>query len=154
VLARADERPLFLAQLARAATQFAPPLGAFGRLGPRARTVDLKRGGLAAIVLLGRLSALAGRSPARSTLDRLVAGEAAGAIGAESAESLADAFRLLMRLRLREQIRAHAAGEPVGDAVRLRGLSSLERSWLRDAMRAIVDVQEATALRYNTRALA
>ena len=49
----------FLAQMARAAVTFTPPLGLFGRLRTKDSTLDVKRGGIAAIVLLARLYGLA-----------------------------------------------------------------------------------------------
>jgi CBS domain-containing protein len=49
----------FLAHMAKAAVRFRPPVGPFGRVSARHRDIDLKRGGIAAIVLIGRLYALA-----------------------------------------------------------------------------------------------
>ena len=57
-------------QMARAAVTFRPPHGWFGRLRIRGSTLDVKRGGTAAIVLLARLYALIARSTEHSTVLR------------------------------------------------------------------------------------
>jgi CBS domain-containing protein len=142
-------RPLFLFGLARAALRFRPPLGIFGRLRDQHGAVDLKRGGLAAIVLVGRLAGIAARSPARSTLDRLRDGAAADALARDTAEALADSFRFLMRLRLRRQLQALAVGGEPGNSVDLASLSDLERRRLREAFRAVADAQRSVGTRYG-----
>jgi CBS domain-containing protein len=149
VLLDAAERPLFLFQLARAALRFRPPLGLFGRVRGERGAIDLKHGGLAAIVLIGRLAGLAAGSRSRTTLDRLRDGAAAAVLARDTAEALADSFRLLMRLRLRAQLEAVAAGEPPGNAVDLTSLTDLERRRLREALRAVADAQRAVATRYR-----
>ena len=143
-------RQLFLVQLARAATKFSPPLGPFGRIRTDGGSVDLKRGGIAAIVLLARLYALAARSLARSTLERLEAAAQAGTLSRGGAEALADAFRYLTHLRLREQLRRLAAGGQPDNRVPFGGLSPLEQRRLRDALRTVVELQRATARSFHT----
>jgi CBS domain-containing protein len=142
-------QPLFVFQLARAALRFRPPLGLFGRVRDQRGVVDLKRGGLAAIVLIGRLAGIAGDSTARSTLDRLRDGAASGALGRDTAETLADGFRFLMRLRLGRQLQALAAGREPGNSVDLASLSDLERRRLREAFRAVADAQRSVGMRYG-----
>jgi CBS domain-containing protein len=147
-LRESAREPLFLVQVARAALRFRPPLGVFGRVRADEGEIDVKRGGLAAIVLIGRLAGLAARSPARSTLERLRDGAAARALGADTAEALADSFRFLTGVRLRQQLRTLAAGGEPGNAVSLASLSDLERRRLREALRAVADAQRAVATRY------
>jgi CBS domain-containing protein len=149
VVREAADQSLFLSHMARAALRFRPPLGLVGRVRAEHGRVDLKRGGLAALVLLARLVSLASRSPARSTVDRLRVGAQAGVIGHETAEALIDAFRLLMRLRLREQLRSLAAGSEPGNAVALATLTSLEQRRLREAFRAVAEAQKAVGLRFH-----
>lgn len=136
--------------MARAALRFEPPLGLFGRIRAEGGAVDLKRHGTAAIVLLARLYALAARSTARSTQERLAAAATAGTLSGSGAQALAEAFRFLMGLRLREQLRSTAAGREPDNRVALDALSSPERRRLREALRAVADIQEATVLRYRT----
>jgi CBS domain-containing protein len=139
----------FLVQLARPAVAFRPPLGAFGRL-PRRRAVDLKRGGLAPVVLLGRLFGLAAGSAARSTPARLEDAVAAGVLSRASADALLDALRVLTRLRLDAQLAALAAGEEPAALVDAAALPAPERRRLRDALREVAGVQQATRLRFRT----
>lgn len=150
ILLTGGQRQLFLVQLARAATKFSPPLGAFGRIRTYEGSVDLKRGGIAAIVLLARLYALAAGSLARSTIERLDAAARAGILSRGGAEALADAFRYLMRLRLREQLRRVAAGDELDNRVALDVLSPLERRRLGDAFRTVLELQRVTARNFQT----
>lgn len=143
-------RPVFLFHLARAATRFRPPLRPASRIRARHGEVDLKRGGLAAIVLLARLGALTAGSTARGTLERLDAAAGAGALGPDTVEAVGDAFRFLMRLRLREQFRSLEAGREPANSVRTDSLSPLERRRLREAFKAVADAQRGVALRYRT----
>jgi CBS domain-containing protein len=150
VYLRAGERGLFLAHLARAGLKFQPPLGFFRRIRAEEGGVDLKKGGIAPIVALARLYALEVGTTARSTLARLEAAGQAGTLSREGAELLAEAFRFLLYLRLREQLRAYRAGETPGNRVRLERLSPLERRHLKEAFLAIRETQELTALRFQT----
>jgi CBS domain-containing protein len=148
ILQAGASRQTFLVQLARPAVGFRPPLRAFGRL--RRHHVDLKLGGIAAIVLLGRLYAFAAGSRARSTPERLDDAVAAGSLTRSGADALIDALRVLTRYRLRVQLEALAAGEEPTDRIAVHDLSVPERRRLRDALREIIPVQELTALRYRT----
>lgn len=150
VLLSGGRRPTFLVQLARPAVGFRPPLGVFGRIRAEDDKVDLKLGGIAAIVLLARLYALEAGSGARSTIERLDAAAERGTLTRTGAETLADAFRLLMRFRLRGQLRSLAAGRTPDNRVSLDDISPLERRRLRDALREIVPLQRSTELRWRT----
>jgi CBS domain-containing protein len=83
ILARAPQSRLFLAHLAKAATLNEPPLGFFrgfvlAKEGEHADTLDIKRGGIGAVVELARVHALALGSPAVHTATRLQAAVAGG----------------------------------------------------------------------------
>jgi CBS domain-containing protein len=150
----AAREPLFLAQFARASLGLRPPLGAFRQLKAEAGGVDVKKGGIAPIVGLARLYALEAGSTARSTLERLDVAAAAGTLSRSAADSLSEGFRFLFELRLREQLRARAAGEPPGSLVRLEALSPLERQHVKAVFVAIAEVQRATAIRHDVQRLA
>jgi len=94
--------------------------------------------------------ARAARSLARSTLERLEAAAQAGTLSRGGAEALADAFRYLTHLRLREQLRRLAAGGQPDNRVPFGGLSPLEQRRLRDALRTVVELQRATARSFHT----
>jgi CBS domain-containing protein len=148
ILVSGGRRSLFLHNLARAVLRFRPPLGPLGRIRPADGWIDLKAGGIAPIVMLARLYALAGGAAARPTLERLEAAADAGALSRAGAEILGESFRFLTRLRLQEQIRSLRRGEEPSNRVRLEALSPLERRRLLEALRAVRKQQDAAALRF------
>jgi CBS domain-containing protein len=141
------DRPRFLILMARAAVTFRPPLR-FGRIHPP--QVDLKRSGIAPIVLLARLYALAGGSLARHTLDRVEAAAASSQLSHRAAAQLSEAYRVLTELRLDGQLRASAAGRPPTNVVSLEELTAEQRSQLTDAFRVVREYQQVTELHFRT----
>jgi CBS domain-containing protein len=140
--------PVFLRYLARAALELRPP----GSLALRLRAaapVDLKLQGLAPVVYLARCYALEVGSRARSTRERLGAAVAAGLMGEEVFTTVSEAYRYLLGLRLRLQLRRSAEGRAVGNEVELPALSPAERSHLKEAFRAIKAWQEKAAYHYQ-----
>jgi CBS domain-containing protein len=148
ILVSGGRRALFLHNLARAALRFRPPLGPLGRIRTPDGWIDLKAGGIAPIVMLARVYALAGGAAARPTLERLEAAGGAGALSRAGAEILGEGFRFLTRLRLQEQIRSLRRGEEPSNRVRLDALSPLERRRLLETFRALRKQQDAAALRF------
>ncbi len=148
VLATGADSPRLMHGLATAATSFETPLGAFGRL-PRG-PVDLKRHGLAALVLLARFYGLAARSGAVRTVDRLAAAEAAGLLSGELVARLRTAYEVLADLRLAAQVAQVAAGRPITDRVDPDRLDDEQRTALREAFRAIRATQSVTAVTFRT----
>jgi CBS domain-containing protein len=144
----AADSPRLMHGLALAANGFPPPRLVFGRLpqGP----VDVKRTGLAPIVLLARLYGLRARSAAVATPDRLRAAARADALSAELTGRLIDAFGLLTRLRLATQLLQVGAGLRVCDQVVVDDLSDAEQDELRDAFRAVRAAQTATSVAFRT----
>lgn len=154
LLHRASGEQVFLAQLARNAIGFEPPLGAFRTIKLEDGGVDLKKGGLQPIVALARLLALAAGSDARPTLARLTAAADAGTLSREGAANLAEAFRFLLRLRLDDQLRARRESRPLDAVTSLDRLSALERQHLKAVFLAVRETQSAIRLRYATERLA
>jgi CBS domain-containing protein len=148
ILASGKHRPRFLIMLARAAVAFRPPIGLFGRLRVEDSAVDVKRAGIAAIVLLARLYALAAGSSARTTVLRLDA--AAGSIGRAKAARLTEGYRFLTGLRLRHQLEQTGRGVQADNLVPLAELNSHEQHRLREVLRAVRDLQDETASRFAT----
>lgn len=132
--------------LAVAANGFPTPLGAFGRL-PRG-PVDLKKAGLAPIVLLARLYALKAGVPEVGTQDRLVA--AAPVLGEELSARLREGYALMSRLRLANQIQQIDDREYLTDTIDPQELSAPEFEGLRDAFRAIKSAQSVTGVAFRT----
>ncbi len=141
---------VFLACMAKSALTFRPPAGLMMRLRGESSRVDMKLQGISPIVFLARCYGLEAGAQSPNTLDRLHAAVEGGLIGADAYETLAEAYRFLLRLRLREQIRMVSEGRPIVNMVSLSDLSSIERSRLKDAFRAIEVWQDRAAYHYQT----
>ncbi|HTT69576.1 MAG TPA: DUF294 nucleotidyltransferase-like domain-containing protein [Anaeromyxobacteraceae bacterium] len=148
VLARAQKAQTFLSAMAKAAMEFRPPATLFLRV--RGEEVDLKLQAISPIVFLARPYALEVGSPARNTLERLEAAVQAGLLSPDVRSTLREAYRFLLGLRLREQTHMLSAGKPVTNRIALSALSSIERSRLKDSLRAIRSWQETAAYHYRT----
>jgi CBS domain-containing protein len=148
VLLGGADSPRLLHGLAVAATSFPTALNAFGRLphGP----VDLKRTGLAPLVLLARLYGLDARSSAVGTRERLAATEQAGTLSEELIARLTEGFEVLTRLRLDAQVAQVRAGLALSDMVVVEDLTDDDRAALRESFRAVRAAQSVTAVRYRT----
>jgi CBS domain-containing protein len=143
LLASAQTVELFILHMLRTALLWGPPLGFFNRLRSDHGMVDIKRGGIAPIVSLARVGALAAGSHARSTLERLVvAGQSEAILSRDHATMLAEIFPFLLHIRLRQQLAALQAHQPVEHKVRLAELSTLERRHLKEAFVVIRQIQD------------
>lgn len=149
VLARTAQKPMFLRFLARSAMEFHPRPSLLLRLKGEASEVDLKLHGISPVVLLARCYGLEVGSRARSTLDRLDAAAKAGLMDEDVHASVSEAYRFLVGLRLRLQLRQLAEGRPSTSKVALSDLSAVERGRLKDAFRAIRGWQEKAAYHYQ-----
>jgi CBS domain-containing protein len=141
----------FLPALARAALAVRPPAGIVLRLRGESSTLDLKATGILPMVLLARCHGLAAGSAARGTVERLGDAARAGLLDAAAAAELAETYRFLLTLRLREQLAAIAAGRRPSDAVALAALPGMQRSRLKEAFREIRAWQERSADRFPAR---
>ncbi|MBV7412977.1 putative nucleotidyltransferase substrate binding domain-containing protein [Aeromonas sp. sif2433] len=139
------DRPDLLAEMARAAVAFHTPLTLFGRLAQEPEGLDLKRGGLFALVHGIRLLALEAKILETSTLGRIEALVACDRLSSDYGANLAEAFRLFVRLRLRSQLKG-------GDhRVRVDALSHSERDLLRHALHQVKKFQQWLALHFRLR---
>jgi CBS domain-containing protein len=149
IVSKAKEARSFLPAMAKSALTFKPPGGLLLRLRGDAR-VDLKLNGISCIVFLARVYGLEVGARSSNTIERLQAAAKAGLINQDTLETLAESYRFMLRLRLREQLRMLAQGKPVTNVISLADLSSLERSRLRDVFRAIESWQERATYHYRT----
>ena len=147
-LSRGADSPRLMHGLATAANSFPPPLHAFGRL-PRG-AVDLKKTGLAPIVLLARLYGLKAHSSAVGTDDRLADATKDGVLSDELTGRLREAYALLTRLRLQNQLRQIDAREYVTDTILMEELDDADHDDLRDAFKAIKSAQSVTSITFRT----
>ncbi len=150
VLETAARRPPFLRVLARAALDFHPPASLLLRL-KGLSSIDLKAHGIAPVAFLARCYGLELGGAPRSTLARLEAAARAGNLPEDVFAEVAEAYRFLVGLRLRLQLRNVAAGEPARSAVAPGDLGALERTRLKDALRAVRGLQEAGELHFKTK---
>lgn len=150
VLGKAAERPLFLRHLAKAALEFSPPNSFMLRLRGDSSTVDLKRQGIAPIVFLARCHALEAGARARNTFERLDTATRAGLMEEDNRAVISEAYRFLLGLRLRLQLRLLSEGKPATSKVALSELSVIERGRLKDSLHAINRWQETAAYHFQT----
>jgi len=149
VLDGIPRREAFLRSLVRQALEFRPPPLLVLRLRGGATELDLKRQGIAPVVFLARCYALAVGSHARNTLERLQAATRAGLMGADASATVLEAYGFLLGLRLRVQLKMLSEGKTPTNAVSLSQLSAIERSRLKDSLRAIASWQDKAAYRYQ-----
>jgi CBS domain-containing protein len=146
-LTRAPRQRLFVRQLAKAALAFGPP-GTF--LLRDSSTIDLKDGGISPVVFLARCYAIEVGSRARNTIERLDAARAAGLMGEQVHADVTEAYRFLLGVRLRAQLRMISEHELVTSELHVADLSPLERNRLKESLRAIARWQEKAAYHYQT----
>ncbi|BDG04442.1 DUF294 nucleotidyltransferase-like domain-containing protein [Anaeromyxobacter oryzae] len=150
VVQRARGARTFLAAMAKSALTFQPPGTLMLRLRGDSNRFDLKLKGISPIVFLARVYGIESGARSSNTLERLAAAFQSGLIAKDTCETLSEAYRYLLRLRLREQIRMISEGRPPTNVVSLSDLSSIERSRLRDTFRAIEVWQERASYHYRT----
>ncbi len=146
---RAGRNDMFLHLLAREALAFSPPAPLLLRLKGGSSIVDLKLHGLAPIVFLARCYALSIGSAERSTIARLDAAQRSGVLGEEMHATVVEAYRFLLSLRLRVQLRMMGMGAQVTNKVQLAELGPPDRSRLKEAFRAIKAWQAHAAFQHR-----
>jgi CBS domain-containing protein len=139
----------FLRAMAEQAVRFQPPPMLLLRVRPGSPLVELKRHGLSPVVFLARCYALEVGSAARNTLERLEAAERAGLMEPELRVTVSDAYRFLLGLRLRRQLRTVAEGRDAAEGAALSEFTAVERSRLKEAFHAIRAWQDMAAYHYR-----
>lgn len=149
VIATSATRPVFLRFLARSALEFKPPPTLLLRLKGASSVVHLKLQAISPIVFLARAYGLEAGCRVRGTVQRLEAAARAGLLDEATAAAVTEAYRFLLGLRLRIQLRALAAGRPASNEVMLADLSPVERGHLKDALRAVRAFQDRATFHYR-----
>lgn len=154
----AQNSPRLHAHLAKLAAWREPPLGFFRGFvlekgGEHAETLDIKKGGVAAVVQMARLFTVAAGLPQLSTRERLAASSGAGSVSRLGAQDLADAFEFLCTVQLSHQQAQVDMKEEPDNHVYPKQLSSLEREHLRDAFGVIRKMQQGLGAKYPIRAM-
>jgi CBS domain-containing protein len=150
ILAAAPSSQRLLAHLTKAAVEHQPPLGFFRgfvleKEGEHAATLDLKRGGVSALVELARVYALESGLPDVNTRARLEAAAGVGRLSKRRVDDLVDAFEFVSYVRLRHQGRQVRAGIPPDNFVSPGELTSDERRHLRDVFQVVRRAQSVLA---------
>jgi len=140
---------VFLRAMAEQALRFQPPHLLLLRMRGGSPAVDLKKHGLSPVVFLARCYALEAGVAERNTLRRLLAAERAGRMEPDLRATVSEAYRFLLGLRMRRQLEQVVAGKEPGDEVALSSLSPVERSRLKESLRAIRGWQELAAYHYQ-----
>ncbi|WP_257202365.1 DUF294 nucleotidyltransferase-like domain-containing protein [Corynebacterium cystitidis] len=145
------------AHLAALSARREPPIGFFRgfvveRSGDYASTLDIKKGGTAAIVQMARLYAIAAGQPVVDTRRRLEAA-AGDSVSEKGAAELLDAFAYLQTLTMRHQAQQIRAGETPNYRIEPSKLSSQDRDNLRDAFGVVKSMQNALASKYPVRTI-
>lgn len=146
------------AHLATLAARREPPLGFFrgfvvDRSGDYANTLDVKKGGTAAIVQMARLYALSAGIDAVGTRPRLQAAASAGVVSERGAEDLIDAFDFLTTIALRQHAEQLRRGQKPNYHIDPKELGKLDREHLRDAFQIIKGMQSALSTQYPVRSM-
>lgn len=152
VVARARHADLFLAYLARHAVARRPPIGFFRGLvlekeGEHRDTLDLKSGGVAAVVELARVHALLNGLTEVNSQVRLEEAIRRGSLSNELGAELQDAWEFVAYLRLRHQGHQVRAGREPDNFIDPSVLTDFERRHLRDAFRIVRTAQQALGQR-------
>lgn len=111
----------------------------------RTESADLKESVLSSITDIARWAGLRSGSPERTTLGRLADAGAAGVLGVDDAQVLAESFDVVQRIRLGHQCDQVRAGVTPDDVVSLADLTPLARSLLSNAAREVAGMQRALA---------
>jgi CBS domain-containing protein len=154
-IARAAERDIFVARLARDATRHRPPLGFFGRFavqrsGAHAGSFDVKAGVMVPIADIARLHTLARGGAQIATDARLAAATEARQLSSELASTLRAGYGLATALRLRRHLARAHAGAPPDNWLNPDELEVLARAQLRETFKAVRTAQLSIEQRYQT----
>jgi CBS domain-containing protein len=150
VFADARHHPQLLRRLGLFALRDRPPTGFFRDFvvehdGERRGTLDIKSGGLLPVVDIARWAAMSAGSAEISTAARLEAAERAGTLDGRTASTLRVAFELFTDLRMEHQIDALRQSAEPTNSIDPRTLAPLTRRYLKDAFRAVAEVQRGLA---------
>lgn len=148
----------FHAHLATVASRREPPLGFFRgfvveRGGDYAHTLDIKKGGIHAIVQMARLYALTCGADALGTRQRLNAAASLGAVSEKGAHDLLDAFDVLNTIAFDHQATDLRVGNAPSYHVDPEQLGKMDREHVRDAFHIIKGMQQALSTKYPTRSM-
>lgn len=132
----------FCGHFAKPTLSFPTPLGFFNRFiveenAAGEKVLDIKKGGIFAIVHGVRSLALEYRVSETNTIGRIQALSGRGPFGENFTADLIEALDFMAMLRVREQFAALDRGERYGNTVNIDRLGSFERNLLRDSLKIV-----------------
>ncbi len=130
----AHNSPGFLKQLAAIASEFRPAIGLLGNIKADDGRVDLKKGGMAAIVSCARLLALRHGIRERSTQRRLEALRQLGAYNRDDLTNVIRAYEIMLSETLAQQLFDIDTGISPTNTVHLQNLTKTRRRGLKWAL--------------------
>jgi CBS domain-containing protein len=134
-----------LQHFARAILAFPTPLGVFNRFivekAPRARQLDLKKGGIFPIVHGVRSLALEQRLSETNTIARIQALSGRGLLNDRFTADLIEAFEFMSMLRLRVQLAAWEHRQAPHNHINPRQLNKLERNLLKSSFKIVKELK-------------
>lgn len=154
ILERTAKNRIFQAHMARNALTHEPPIGFFRnfvlvRGGDHHHTLDLKHRGVAPIIDLARVYALAAGVRPVNTFDRLAAAADAGTLSRDGVQDLTDALEFVALTRLRHQARMIREGQKADNFLAPEELSGFERNHLKAAFAVVKTMQGSMANTYQ-----
>jgi CBS domain-containing protein len=132
----------FVARMASAIDQFPEPVNSWWNRLPLLQnrepdTFDLKKIGTFPIVHGARAMALQYRLDTLGTVERLQTLANRDFLPAALTRDLIETLRMLMALKLRNNLRQRSLGQPISNLVELSSLGALDRDQLREALSII-----------------
>ena len=143
------QNELWMHHFVAPALEFQTPLRLFSGLLGRGAPVDVKKGGIFPVVHGVRTLALQHRLTETSTFERIDALMAAGALSPTLGTDLRQAYAIMLRLRLGQQLEAVSEGEVPGNTVQLAALRRLDRDLLRDSFGVVREFQRSLSSRFR-----
>jgi CBS domain-containing protein len=140
-LLKLGKNSLWMHHFVTPAVEFQTPLLMFSGLRGRSSGVDLKKGGIFPVVHGVRTLAVENGLHVTSTFDRIDELVDCGGLSERLGTDLRQAYSIMLRVRLGQQLEAVREGEVPGNTVRMSKLRRLDRDLLRDALRVVRDFQ-------------
>jgi CBS domain-containing protein len=127
------EKDVYMAYFAKATLSFKTPISMFSSLKTTNEGIDIKKGGIFAIVQGVRSLALENSVMENSTIARIKKLNKLDILEKGLASELIEALGLLSRLRLQGHILKLKAGEPINNIIDVSSFSKIERDMLKDS---------------------
>ncbi|BCD61770.1 CBS domain-containing protein [Nitratiruptor sp. YY08-26] len=138
----------FLAQMARPVMQFENPLNMFGFF-RKAHTIDLKKGGIFAVVHGARILALQYHIHNTNTVERLKEISNLGILEKSFVTNLIESYETLNSFRLRASLHNIQKGLDATNSIDVTTLNKLERDILKESFKTIEKFKEFLSYHYK-----